>query len=108
MGNRQTNEQCVGKKIPQLPTETSIYLQGSGSDLYQRISSQAKFSIHRLRITKAEDGKPIPNDKKVSIDSFGLRDGDSIQVKDLGEYLKAYGRSSKDQEADTNILQAPR
>ena len=98
MGNRQTNEQCVGKKVPQLPTETSIYLQGSGSDLYQRISSQAKFSIHRLRITKAEDGKPIPNDKKVSIDSFGLRDGDGIQVKDLGEIFKEYGPTT-DQES---------
>jgi very-long-chain enoyl-CoA reductase len=73
-----------GKKIPKLPSETSIYLQGSSSDLYQRIATQSSFSIHRLRITKAEDGKLIPNDKSVSIDSTGLRDGAAIQVKDLG------------------------
>ena len=73
-----------GKRIPKLPSETSIYLQGSGSDLYQRIASQSGFSLHRLRITKADDGKPIPNDKSVSIDSTGLKDGSGIQVKDLG------------------------
>ena len=76
-----------GKKIPKLPPETSIYLQGSASDLYQRIASQSGFSIHRLRITKAEDGKPIPNDKRVSIDSTGLSNGSVIQVKDLGAQI---------------------
>ncbi|KAK3711576.1 Very-long-chain enoyl-CoA reductase [Vermiconidia calcicola] len=76
-----------GKKIPKLPGETSIYLQGSASDLYQRIATQASFSTHRLRITKAEDGKPIPNDKSVSIASTGLKDGDAIQVKDLGPQI---------------------
>lgn len=74
----------LGKRIPKLPTETSTYLQGSGSDLYKRVASQAGFSLHRLRITKGEDGKPIPNDTRVSIDSIGLRDGSVIQIKDLG------------------------
>ena len=78
-----------GKKIPKLPSETSIYLQGSGNDLYNRIAIQSNFSLHRLRITKAEDGKPIPNDKSVSIDSIGLRDGATIQVKDLGRSSSA-------------------
>jgi len=73
-----------GKKIPKLPSETSIYLQGSGSDLYQRIATQSGFDIHRLRITKGEDGKPVPNDKAVSIDSTGLKDGSVIKIKDLG------------------------
>ncbi|KAK3056867.1 Very-long-chain enoyl-CoA reductase [Extremus antarcticus] len=76
-----------GKKIAKLPSECSIYLQGSTNDLYQRIASQSNFSVHRLRIIKAEDGKPIPNDKSVSIDSTGLRDGAVIQVKDLGPQI---------------------
>ncbi|KAK5175039.1 3-oxo-5a-steroid 4- dehydrogenase [Saxophila tyrrhenica] len=76
-----------GKKIRGLPSECSIYLQGSTTDLYQRIAKQSNFSIHRLRITKAEDGKPVPNDKSVSIDSTGLRDGATIQVKDLGPQI---------------------
>lgn len=73
-----------GKPIPHLPSETSIYLQGSGSDLYDRIAKATGFSIHRLRITNADDGKPVPNDKKVTVASTGLQNGSSIQVKDLG------------------------
>jgi very-long-chain enoyl-CoA reductase len=73
-----------GKRIPKLPSETSIYLQGSGSELYERIAKESGFSIHRLRITNKENGKPIPNEKKSSVSSVGVENGSVIQVKDLG------------------------
>ncbi|KAF7196469.1 putative enoyl reductase [Pseudocercospora fuligena] len=72
-----------GKRISKLPRETSIYIQGSTSDLYHRIAAESKFDIHRLRIT-TEDGKFIPNDKTSTVASFDLKDGSVIQVKDLG------------------------
>ncbi|KAK3675084.1 Very-long-chain enoyl-CoA reductase [Recurvomyces mirabilis] len=76
-----------GKRIPKLPKETSIYLQGSASDLYDRIARDANFSVHRLRITNKNDGKPIANDKKTSVSSVGLENGSVIQVKDLGPQI---------------------
>ncbi|KAM3418477.1 hypothetical protein BST61_g4459 [Cercospora zeina] len=72
-----------GKRISKLPKETSIYVQGSTSDLYHRIAAEAKFDINRLRITK-EDGTFVPNEKSKTVDSFGLKDGSVVQVKDLG------------------------
>ncbi|USW46708.1 Putative 3-oxo-5-alpha-steroid 4-dehydrogenase [Septoria linicola] len=72
-----------GKRIPKLPTSTSIYVQGSTSDLYHRIAAEAQFDINRLRITK-EDGTFVPNEKNKTVDSFGLKDGSVVQVKDLG------------------------
>ena len=76
-----------GKRIPKLPTETSIYIQGSSSDLYQRIAAETGCSVHRLRITKKSDGSLIPNDKKATIASLGVESGTAIQVKDLGMSL---------------------
>lgn len=73
----------TGKPIPRLPKETSIYIQGSTSDLYHRIAAEAKFSVHRLRLTK-EDGTAIPNEKSVTVDSLGLAAGGVVQAKDLG------------------------
>ena len=73
----------VGKRIPKLPKETSIYIQGTGADLYSRLANEAKFSIHRLRITK-EDGTLIPNTKGTTIKSLDLTEGSVVQVKDLG------------------------
>ncbi|EME48561.1 hypothetical protein DOTSEDRAFT_39887 [Dothistroma septosporum NZE10] len=72
-----------GKRIPGLPKETSTYIQGSTADLYHRIAAESRFDVHRLRITK-EDGSLVPNDKKTTVDSLGLKDGSVIQVKDLG------------------------
>ncbi|SMQ46533.1 unnamed protein product [Zymoseptoria tritici ST99CH_3D7] len=72
-----------GKRISKLPTETSIYIQGSTGDLYQRIAAESNFDINRLRIT-TEDGKLVPNDKQTTVESVGLRNGGTIQVKDLG------------------------
>ncbi|KAF2718504.1 hypothetical protein K431DRAFT_287656 [Polychaeton citri CBS 116435] len=76
-----------GRKIPNLPKETSVYIQGSTNDLYHRVAAEASFSIHRLRITKASDGSLVPNDKKTTISSIGLGNGDAIQVKDLGAQI---------------------
>ena len=73
----------TGKRIPKLPKETSIYIQGSTSDLYHRVAAESRFDIHRLRITK-EDGTLVPNDKKTTVNSLDLKDGSVIQVKDLG------------------------
>ncbi|KAK5135985.1 hypothetical protein LTR08_004239 [Meristemomyces frigidus] len=79
--------QSRGKRIPKLPTETSIYIQGSGSDLYERVAKETGLSVHRLRITKGDDGKPVPNHKKSTIASTGLENGSVIQVKDLGPQI---------------------
>ncbi|KAF2768155.1 hypothetical protein EJ03DRAFT_133714 [Teratosphaeria nubilosa] len=76
-----------GKRIPKLPSETSIYIQGSTADLYQRIAKESNFSVHRLRITNADDGKPVPNDTKTTVASVGLENGGTIQVKDLGPQI---------------------
>jgi very-long-chain enoyl-CoA reductase len=73
----------VGKRIPKLPKETSIYIQGTGADLYSRLANEARFSVHRLRITK-EDGTLVPNTKDTTIKSLDLTEGSVIQVKDLG------------------------
>ncbi|KAK1058387.1 Very-long-chain enoyl-CoA reductase [Friedmanniomyces endolithicus] len=74
-----------GKRIPKLPQDTSIYVQGSTSDLYDRLSKETGLSATRLRITC--DGKPVPNDKKITVSSAGLGSGSKIQVKDLGPQI---------------------
>ncbi|KAI7560879.1 hypothetical protein KC346_g22449, partial [Hortaea werneckii] len=79
--------QSRGKRIPKLPSEASTYLQGSGSDLYERISKATGVSVHRIRITNADDGKPVPNDKSITVASTGLQNGSTIQVKDLGPQI---------------------
>ncbi|EMC94911.1 hypothetical protein BAUCODRAFT_34915 [Baudoinia panamericana UAMH 10762] len=79
--------QSRGKRIPKLPSETNIYVQGSSADLYERIAKDTGYSVHRLRITSGEDGKPIPNDKKITVSGAGLGNGSVIQVKDLGPQI---------------------
>ncbi|KAK3647744.1 Very-long-chain enoyl-CoA reductase [Elasticomyces elasticus] len=74
-----------GKRIPKLPSDTSIYLQGSTSDLYVRLAKDTGLPATRLRITN--DGKPVPNDKKITVASAGLQSGSKIQVKDLGPQI---------------------
>lgn len=81
----------IGKPIKSLPKETSIYIQGSTSDLYHRIAAESSFSVHRLRITK-EDGTVIPNDKSSTVDSTGLKDGSVIKIKDLGMQALSWSR----------------
>lgn len=83
--NGRASHRSAGKRIPQLPSEAKIYIQGSTSDLYHRIAAESRFSLHRLRITTLE-GTLIPNDKQTTVDSVGLKDGSTIQVKDLGMF----------------------
>ncbi|QIW96820.1 hypothetical protein AMS68_002338 [Peltaster fructicola] len=75
-----------GKPIRGLPKETSTYIQGSTNDLYHRIAAESKFSVHRLKIT-TEDGTAIPNEKTLTIESAGLKNGDIVKVKDLGPQI---------------------
>lgn len=93
----------TGKRIPKLPSEASIYIQGTGSDLYQRLATEAKFSIHRLRVTK-EDGTLIPNNKATTIESLELKDGSVIQVKDLGKDILILPRNNTFRESLTMSL----
>ncbi|KAK4991287.1 Very-long-chain enoyl-CoA reductase [Elasticomyces elasticus] len=76
-----------GKVIRSLPSETTIALQSSGADLYQRLAAEADLSVHRLRITKGSDNASVPNAKDVTIDSTGIRDQSTIFVKDLGPQI---------------------
>ena len=53
------------------------------SDPSESSVSLSPLMLLELRITK-EDGTLVPNDKKTTVDSLGLKDGSTIQVKDLG------------------------
>ncbi|KAK3070709.1 3-oxo-5a-steroid 4- dehydrogenase [Teratosphaeriaceae sp. CCFEE 6253] len=79
------NIESKGKRIPKMPADTTIYLQGSTADLYDRIAKETGLPVTRLRITC--DGKPISNDKKVTISSAGLGSGSKVQVEDLGPQI---------------------
>jgi very-long-chain enoyl-CoA reductase len=74
----------IGKPIPGLPEELSTLSTAPASDLYNKLATQSKFSIHRLRLTKGSDGAHVPSTKDSSISSTGLRDQSTIYVKDLG------------------------
>ncbi|KAF2860875.1 hypothetical protein K470DRAFT_264079 [Piedraia hortae CBS 480.64] len=76
-----------GKPIPRLPSQLSIYIQGSGRDLYDRIANEAGISVHRLRITNAEGGAVVPNDRSCTVAGVGLQAGGTILVKDLGPQI---------------------
>ncbi|KAL1959541.1 hypothetical protein VTO42DRAFT_1986 [Malbranchea cinnamomea] len=73
-----------GKPISKLPKEISVSPDSPASTLFEQISQQAHFSIHRLRITKASDGSAIRNTKDDTVASTGLRNRSIIHVKDLG------------------------
>lgn len=87
--NGRAAHRSTGKRIPRLPSETKIYIQGSTSDLYHRVAADSNLSVHRLRITTL-DGALVPNDKQTTVDSVGLKDGSTIQVKDLGMMLSLH------------------
>nr|POE46913.1 putative enoyl reductase [Quercus suber] len=96
----------TGKKIAKLPSNTSVYLQGSAHTLYQQLAKETGYSEHQLRITKAGDGGLVPNDKSITLASAGLEDGGVIQVKDLGAFSTMYAAVASRQTADR--IQAPR
>lgn len=59
----------------------------STADLYSQLSKESKYSIHQLRVTKGSDGKAVPNEKDVQLQSVGLRNESIIFVKDLGPQI---------------------
>lgn len=73
-----------GKPIKKLPTETSVYLQASTSDLYHRLGAEAGISPDRIRVTKGSDGSLVPNAKDFTVERTGLRNKSVVYVKDLG------------------------
>ena len=57
------------------------------SELYTTLASQARTSVHRLRITKGSDGSSIPNTSSIILQTTGLRHQSTIYVKDLGPQI---------------------
>ena len=79
-----TPESFTGKPIKKLPEEIPTPSQSTTFDLYSQLAAKTGTSIHRLRITKGNDGNLIPNSTQVSIEQTGLRDQSIVYVKDLG------------------------
>ena len=77
------------KPIKNLPEQIAPPKGAPASEIYQQLSAISKFSIHRLRVTKASDGQLIPNSPDVPIYQTGLLDGSKIYVKDLGTFTGA-------------------
>ena len=73
-----------GKPIQGLPDQLAIPKGAPASEIYQQLAATSKFSIHQLRVTKASDGQPIPNDRNALVADTGLLEGSKIYVKDLG------------------------
>ena len=76
-----------GKPLKNLPQEITLPRSANASELYKKIASTAKASVHRVRITKGSDGNLVPNSKEVRLTDTGLMNGSRIAVKDLGTYL---------------------
>jgi len=77
-----------GKPLAKLPQEIHIYLQGSTSELYNRISAESGCTPDRIRLTKGSDGSVISNAKEVTVESTGVKNRSVIYVKDLGNSNK--------------------
>ena len=73
-----------GKPIRNLPTDVTLPRAGTGAELYQQLATSAGTSIHRLRVTKGNDGSLVPNSRDTSISQTGLMGDSKIYVKDLG------------------------
>lgn len=69
-----------------LPAKTYALPSDPCSDLYVRVAAKSRAPIARIRITKGSDGALVPNDEKTTVDEFGLYEGNTIHVKDLGEH----------------------
>lgn len=80
----RTNEIFIGRPISKLPESITIPSTATGADLYNTLSQQSNFPIHRLRVTKGSDGSFIPGVNGNSIHETGLRNQSTIYVKDLG------------------------
>ena len=73
-----------GKPIRNLPAEIKLPRAGTSAELYQKLAALAGTSIHRLRVTKGNDGSLVPNSRDVLLSQTGLMSDSKIIVKDLG------------------------
>ncbi|KAI9804222.1 MAG: hypothetical protein M1825_001624 [Sarcosagium campestre] len=76
-----------GKPVKNLPDQTEIKTDATLHDLYHRLAASSNVSLHRLRITKGNDGSLIPNTTDVTIDRLGLREQSVVYIKDLGPQI---------------------
>ncbi len=73
-----------GRPIKGLPESVTVDSDAPTSEIFRKIASISKFSIHRLRVTKGSDGSAIPNNAGVTVHQTGLRNKSAVDVKDLG------------------------
>jgi very-long-chain enoyl-CoA reductase len=76
-----------GRPIKGLPETITVDSDAPASQIFQKIASISKFSIHRLRITKGSDSSAIPNAGGVTVHQTGLRNKSAVDVKDLGAQI---------------------
>ena len=74
----------LGRPIKGLPESITVNPDESAEQIFSKIADAAKWSIHRLRITKGSDGSVITNDRSTTVQQTGLRNKSAIVVKDLG------------------------
>jgi hypothetical protein len=73
-----------GRPIKGLPESITVDSDAPASEIFRKIASVSKFSIHRLRVTKGSDGSAVPNAAGVTVHDTGLRNKSAVDVKDLG------------------------
>ncbi|KAF3008624.1 3-oxo-5a-steroid 4- dehydrogenase [Curvularia kusanoi] len=76
-----------GRPIKGLPESITVDSDAPASEIFRKVASVSKFSIHRLRITKGSDGSAIPNGAGVTVHETGLRNKSAVDVKDLGPQI---------------------
>lgn len=76
-----------GKPIGSLPDTLTIDSTASTAELYKDLAKAAKYSVHRLRITKGSDGSVINNTRDSTVHATGVRDQSTVYVKDLGPQI---------------------
>lgn len=87
-----------GRPIKGLPESITVDSDAPASEIFRKIASVSKFSIHRLRITKGSDGSAIPNAAGVTVHDTGLRNKSAVDVKDLGTLVSLYfGQNTTDE-----------
>jgi very-long-chain enoyl-CoA reductase len=73
-----------GRPIKGLPETITVDSDAPASEIFEKIATVSKFSIHRLRVTKGSDGSAVPNAGGVTVHQTGLRNKSAVDVKDLG------------------------
>ncbi|KAF8437439.1 synaptic glycoprotein SC2 [Terfezia claveryi] len=73
------NLKSRGRPIKHLPTSVDVNPKSTPSELAGQISSKTGLSIHRLRLTKASDGKVL--------EDLNISSNETVYVKDLGPQI---------------------